>query len=345
MDPNYQCSICLDVLRNPHLTECCGQHYCSACLVKWDGQHLGRKTCPQCRTENFKHIRNKSLMREIQSQGSPVYTRGYPSEFATLDPTQKYSCVQCKAEPLIEPCLTECCGQHFCRSCLTGWLQAQRPRKVCPYCRQENFVYILNKSLRREIAETYIRCTHSQDGCLWRGHRDCLRKHLSRTSPDSCDYAESTCPFTFCHKTIKHADYERHLKLCKFRRERCPHCGLEVSHNAMYLHLNECPELLVPCPNKCGNTEIKRKDLNTHFNETCPLENVECQFSYAGCTERLARKDMEWHVLGNMEKHMVLLHKHNQKLQEINRELGEKNKHLQKWNRELTMRLLCMQSS
>jgi hypothetical protein len=268
VNPKYQCSICLDVLRDAHLTECCGQHYCNACLVQWDEnsrQRLGRKTCPQCRTENFNHIRNESLMREIHSQNARVN----PSKSATLDTydaSHKYSCAKCKIEPLIDPCLTECCGQHICQPCLTGWLQAQRPRKVCPHCRQENFAHILNKSLRREIDEAYIRCIHLEDGCLWRGRRECLSEHLSPTSPDSCDYAELTCPFKICHKTIRHADYERHLKLCKYRRERCAYCWLDVSHNAMTLHHDECPEVLVLCPNHCSNTEIRRKDLKEHLN-------------------------------------------------------------------------------
>jgi hypothetical protein len=70
---------------------------------------------------------------------------------------------------------------------------------------------------------------------------------------------------------------------------------------------------------------------------------MDCQYRYAGCTERLARKDMDCHVLANTEKHMVQLHQHNRQLQETIRELDESYKHLQKWNRELTTRLLCMQ--
>ena len=33
---DFICSICTKVLREPHLTVCCGQHYCSSCLKHWE---------------------------------------------------------------------------------------------------------------------------------------------------------------------------------------------------------------------------------------------------------------------------------------------------------------------
>ena len=347
MDSKYQCSICLDVLRDPHLTECCGQHYCSACLIQWErnNKQLRGKTCPQCRTQNFRHIKNQSLMREINSREAfpdHINSTTLPATATAYNIHQKYCCVQCKVEPLIQPCLTECCGQHFCESCLTNSLQAQQQKKFCPHCRQENFVYILNKSLRREIEESYIRCIHFKDGCLWRGHREFLQEHLTTSSPDSCEYVERTCPFKFCRKTIKHTDFDRHLKLCKYRREKCAYCGLDVSHSAVNLHHDECPEILIQCPHHCDQHQMKRKDLKEHL-KICPLEVIECQYKDAGCVERVARKDMDLHILTNMEKHMVLLQEQNRKLQDIVRKVNKRNKDLQKWNRELTIKLLGMQ--
>ena len=32
---DYQCMICTKVLNEPHLTDCCGQHFCQACLKQW----------------------------------------------------------------------------------------------------------------------------------------------------------------------------------------------------------------------------------------------------------------------------------------------------------------------
>ncbi len=68
----YKCSICTNLLDTPVLTECCGQHFCKACLEKWT---TGKKTkmCPHCRATNFQKIIALPLIREIKELG--VYCR------------------------------------------------------------------------------------------------------------------------------------------------------------------------------------------------------------------------------------------------------------------------------
>ncbi len=60
----YFCSICTKVLRNPHLTGCCGHEFCQACLEKWH-KTSKKRTCPHCRATNFDHMLNKRTEREI----------------------------------------------------------------------------------------------------------------------------------------------------------------------------------------------------------------------------------------------------------------------------------------
>lgn len=59
----YVCWICHNLLREPTLTSCCGQHYCWACLQTWLEQR-GHKTCPQCR-EEFNYIVNQERKRDV----------------------------------------------------------------------------------------------------------------------------------------------------------------------------------------------------------------------------------------------------------------------------------------
>lgn len=60
----YLCNICMKVLQEPQLTDCCGQNYCASCLQTWFAQQR-KKQCPQCRQENFTHIIYWPLKREI----------------------------------------------------------------------------------------------------------------------------------------------------------------------------------------------------------------------------------------------------------------------------------------
>ncbi len=60
----FICSICTNVLREPRLTECCGQHFCQGCLTSWLRKHR-TKSCLHCRRRNFNHILDKPVQREI----------------------------------------------------------------------------------------------------------------------------------------------------------------------------------------------------------------------------------------------------------------------------------------
>ena len=337
MDAKYQCNICFEELRDACLTECCGQHYCSQCLYKWTNSNA-HISCPQCREADFKHIKNKSLMREIHSRS--FHLSSSQTEAVVYDAAQRFCCVKCKVEPLREPCLTDCCGQHVCKSCLTEWLLAAE--QTCPHCKQKNITYILDKSLKREIDETFVRCIYSNAGCMWMGYPKHLRVHLQPTH-GGCEYANVLCSFQFCIKIVAREDLERHQRVCRYRRENCKRCGLEVSHNAMSLHCDECPETLIPsCPNKCNSGEMKLKDLPMHF-QNCPHELVDCPYQEAGCGYRVARKYMENHVAANETQHMTLLHEQNRKLQVRLKELSESNRELRRWNRELVKHLLHVQ--
>ena len=280
-------------------------------------------------------------MREIHSHSGSNYTTSAAppadsGQCIIFNASQKYSCVKCKVEPLRDPCLMECCGQHICHSCLTHWLWMQ-PRKVCPHCNKVNFTHILNRSLKREINETFIRCIHQMDGCQWMGRPEYLELHLNTSSGD-CDYVEVYCPFKFCHRSFKRKSLEQHKRVCQHRREKCIHCGLEVSHSAINLHHDECPEYLLPCPNHCNPTERKRRDLKIHY-LNCPLEPLDCPIRDAGCIARVARRDMESHIETNTQQHMMLLQQQNQSLQAQNWELWKTNRRLRKWNGELNTAL------
>ena len=51
-----ECPICLLLMREPHLTSCCGNHFCSACIceVRKRGD-----PCPLCKAEVFHTLLNR----------------------------------------------------------------------------------------------------------------------------------------------------------------------------------------------------------------------------------------------------------------------------------------------
>ena len=81
-------------------------------------------------------------------------------------------------------------------------------------------------------------------------------------------------------------------------------------------------------PNNCGES-LQRKNVDNHLNSTCPLEVVNCSFSYAGCEESLPRKDMPAHINESLAVHMSLQAVSHQrqleKLETQNQELKAQN--------------------
>ena len=85
---------------------------------------------------------------------------------------------------------------------------------------------------------------------------------------------------------------QRHLtEFCDFRQYKCEFCGhtytyiniagsVDLSKRYIWQgkftfwrnHYNQCPSSpMIICPNKCGVTNVKRKDLNEH-QSICHLE-------------------------------------------------------------------------
>lgn len=60
------CLICARVLREPELTDCCGNHYCATCLKHWIESSGGNSGCPLCRERRFATLRDKKTERAVQ---------------------------------------------------------------------------------------------------------------------------------------------------------------------------------------------------------------------------------------------------------------------------------------
>ena len=95
---------------------------------------------------------------------------------------------------------------------------------------------------------------------------------------------------------------------CMKRPYKCDTCHeFESTYEGVTTeHISVCPCGLVPCPNDCGVVEIQRQSVADHLATLCPLELVSCLFSYAGCEEKLPRKDMAAHISDSLAVHMSL---------------------------------------
>ena len=224
---------------------------------------------------------------------------------------EKYTCNIC-TNVLKEPHLTDCCGQHFCESCLTSWF-LRVENKSCPHCRTKGFTHIVNKSLKREINALKILCPHTNEGCEWIGDMETLTSHFESSS--GCQYVKSECPNGCMGNisvrseitTLQRKDLPKHVQYeCYLRLHQCTHCGTTGTYEAYISHEAICPMFPLPCRNKCNTKDIKRKDKEAH-REQCPREPVECPFLEAGCKKRPERQDLDKHTAENQQQHVLML--------------------------------------
>ena len=101
-------------------------------------------------------------------------------------------------------------------------------------------------------------------------------------------------------------------------------------------HAPVCKCRPVECPNACGVTDLQHQHLEEHVSAHCPLSEVECQFSDAGCDARVCRKDLPSHLAENMVAHMSLLAIENRKMKlQLKEQVTESNNE----RRELKLQL------
>ena len=79
-----ECTICLLVLREPYLTDCCGHNFCRICIatVRSEG-----KACPLCNEAGFTTFPNKGLERNLKELEvrSGAETKDWNGEFRNLN--------------------------------------------------------------------------------------------------------------------------------------------------------------------------------------------------------------------------------------------------------------------
>ncbi|XP_064389747.1 TNF receptor-associated factor 5-like [Halichondria panicea] len=213
--------------------------------------------------------------------------------------SDKYKCSIC-TNLLDTPVLTECCGQHYCKACIEKWI-IRKKESVCPHCRAENFNKIIALPLVRKIKELGVYCTNRNNGCKAVINYEHFQKHVIE-----CLFGAVECTNDCSTAGLLRNKLEHHCKQeCPSRIVHCKLCNEEGKHSVIIgRHIQICPDMTLACPNRC-HQKVKRKDIDEHRNK-CPLEEVDCSFSEAGCEVRLPRKHLENHERTSIQSHLRL---------------------------------------
>ena len=218
---------------------------------------------------------------------------GYQCKFIDEVPDD-FFCKLCR-HVARQPHLTSCCGEHYCHTCIAAILQDKKP---CPSCKEEMFTTLMDKRDQRKILALRVCCVKKERGCQWTGKVEQLDTHIDENSGD-CQCVDVECPEKCGQQVQKHQLATHIANECPKRDFTCMHCGFKATYEVVSeKHWPECQNYPVPCPNRCQIGAVERNTLEDHLN-MCSLQVIECDFSYAGCNEKLQRQDMEKHVEEN----------------------------------------------
>ena len=154
------------------------------------------------------------------------------------------------------------------------------------------------------------------------GERNIKRKDID-THQKLCPFQQLDC--IFCSQSMLRKNVENHKKYeCKHRPCTCKYCGFVTTHASISgegqekgpCHYDMCTDYPLTCPNRCGEKDIKRKDMKTH-RQTCPLEVIHCPFGSVGCCD-VQRKDMDNHMQTSLQRHLLLMLKSHEQLEKCN---------------------------
>ena len=262
-----------------------------------------------------------------------VHVGGHEVRFVE-DIDTGYKCTQCK-KVMHEPYITAC-RHYFCRDCIEGMKNKGRS---CPKCDFKDFAKNakLDHNLQDKINALTVRCPMGRKQstecfikplkheCPWIGMLEDVQSHLSSSTVEGdCKYVKLDCP-QGCGMRIPRQELKKHELECCKRPYCCEYCNYEASFEeiltnhypnseAIITHSAErCQKFPIAC--QCGKRGIEYGKVDGHLKEECPLIEVECEFRYAGCTEMIARGEIDTHMQKRMKQHLTMVDRHCKQLQ------------------------------
>uniref|UniRef100_A0A1X7SVV7 RING-type domain-containing protein n=1 Tax=Amphimedon queenslandica TaxID=400682 RepID=A0A1X7SVV7_AMPQE len=234
---------------------------------------------------------------------------------------------------LTDPHQVNCCGRNFCKSCIE---RIKESDGSCPMCKEERYQFFADKNISRIINGLQAYCTNKVEGCQWKGDLKYLPTHLNKGKREGeCQYEEVKCRYDECLTRNQRQHLNVHEEeWCDQRPYLCQHCYAEgIYLSITFSHIAVCPKYPTKCPNDCTSSVMPRDSVPDHLTQ-CPLEPVDCVFSWAGCDDKPLRKDVHVHTADT--KHMTLLavacgqlKKENEK---IKQEMKKQDKELKEMN-------------
>ena len=236
---------------------------------------------------------------------------GYNCEFVEHVPKElQTDCFIC-LHVLRDPQMVDCCCYRFCNRCIQ---QVLNNFNRCPLCNQRNPTIVADKQLARTLKQKEVKCTHHRKGCKWIGKLSLLDDHLDTVRRvEGCFFKNMRC--MYCNILLQKNEIEDHESNCLMKPTVCEYCTeYQCLRHELAQHWESCSLYPILCPKGCGAT-VTHLSISQHYEVSCSLAIVECEFAPHGCEIKVRRRDMKDHMAQSMENHLTILMKKYSKLQ------------------------------
>ena len=181
----FVCCICTQLVKDPHLTECCGHDFCENCLKEWEKKSK-MYSCPHCRQLDFVHILDKQTRREV-------------NEMKVHCPKRSQGC-EWQGELSMERFHEKDCDYTIekCRDC-----SASIPRKDLK-------------------THSTLNCPFRQSECVYCNKKDAYFKVISFVHLAECPGYPMDCPNNCGATKIERSKISAHREECPLESVQCP---------------------------------------------------------------------------------------------------------------------------
>ena len=204
---DYECPICFNMLKNPFLTACCGNHFCEVCI---EAIKTTTNKCPVCKVKPIKGIVDKKLQRRMNELEVCCSQKNHGCSWVgRLDELTKHLAADNAGgcEYALIPCSLSCGSQLFRHKLNEHVSNACRLRPyACNFCSYSSTYEEIAKHLHK-CPEYPLLCPNA---CIKeKFKRGDLEKHLL-TCPNKlvlCSFSEVGCT-----ESMKRCDLQQHME-------------------------------------------------------------------------------------------------------------------------------------
>ena len=271
------CSVCLQILREPHIVSCCGYSFCKTCIERVQAK---RKPCPLCVESEFTILHDKRLQRSLNELSVRcVFQKdgcGWIDKLGALD---KHLNVYPNPETRLAGCGFIVLGCEHCEESIQRCLIEEHESEQCPkrpfscdYCRDYESTFEDVANNHWPTCKCYpVPCPN---GCT---PYTVERQHLEHHITTECPLTKVECEFSYagCKVTLPRKEMSDHIRENPLDHIRllAVHNGLLAAHNQkLAAKIVEKDEQIMKVITDLEATVDELKDKNQELEDRFKLE-------------------------------------------------------------------------